>query len=320
MIRSIIGGTGAYLPEKIMTNNDLAAIIETNDEWIQSRTGIKQRHIAADNELTSDMATHAAQKALEAASIDASAVDMIIVATTTPDRTFPSTAVATQAKLGITHQCAAFDVQAVCAGFIYAISVADSFIKSGQYQTILVIGAEKMSSIVDWTDRRSCILFGDGASALVLQAGEGLDRGILDINLRADGRHQSILQTNGGTALSKQAGTIEMEGQEVFKHAVTKMTESIKDSLNTCKLTVEDIDFLVPHQANRRIIERVGKKLKIAEDKVVITVAEHANTSAASIGLALDSAARQGRFSHGDTIALTAIGGGLAWGSCILKW
>lgn len=320
MNASVIIGTGSYLPKKIVTNNDLAQKVETNDEWIQSRTGIKERHIAAPEELTSDMATNAALRAIDAAGIQKSEIDAIIVATTTPDRTFPSTAVTVQAKLEINNNCAAFDIQAVCSGFIYALSIANSFIKSGQYRNILIIGAEKMSSIVDWNDRRTCILFGDGAGAIVLQGQQDTDRGILDINLHADGNHQEILLTNSGVALNQQSGTIEMQGQEVFKHAVTKMASSIQESLDNLQLELSDIDYLVPHQANQRIIERIAKKMHLPLERVIQTVSTHANTSAASIPLALDSAAKENTFTQGSLLALTAIGGGLAWGSCILKW
>lgn len=319
MIRSIITGCGSYLPERILTNADLERMVETSDTWITERTGIKRRHIAAENELTSDMATTAAANALKAASINPSAIDLIVLATTTPDSTFPSTATKVQANLGIT-QGAAFDVQAVCAGFIYALSVADNFIKSGQVKTAIVIGAESMSRIVDWNDRGTCVLFGDGAGAVILQADNAGNRGILSSHLHSDGRYRDILYVDGGVGSTGQAGKVRMAGQEVFKHATQKMSACVLEALEANSLQPDDIDWLVPHQANIRILQAVAKKLNMPMERVITTVEHHANTSAASIPLALDSAAREGKFSQGDLIMLEAIGGGLSWGSCVLRW
>lgn len=310
--------TGSYLPEKIVTNDDLAKIVDTSDEWIVARTGIKQRHIAAEGELTSDMATKAAKKALKKSSLSPEDIDLVIVATTTPDRTFPATAVTVQSKLGIT-QGAAFDIQAVCSGFIYALSIADNFIKSGQVKNAIVIGAEKMSCILNWQDRNTCILFGDGAGAVILQASDG-DSGIIGSRLYSNGNYQDILCVNDGVGMSGKAGTITMEGKEVFKHATSKMSDCIKDVLKETNLTLENIDFLVPHQANIRIMEMVAKKLKIPTSKVINTVAGHANTSAASIPLALDYAFCNNVIKNdGSIMALTAMGAGLTWASCLIK-
>jgi 3-oxoacyl-[acyl-carrier-protein] synthase-3 len=319
MTSSIIIGCGSYLPKKILTNFDIAKIVDTNDEWISSRTGIKQRHIAADDEKTSDMAAAAAKDAIQKAGIAVSEIDLIIVATTTPDTTFPSTAVSVQALLGI-NTGAAFDVQAVCSGFVYALSIADNFIKAGQCKNVLVIGADKMSCILDWSDRNTCVLFGDGAGAVILRGADEADRGILSTNLYSDGTLTAILNTNGGASSSGTVGKVTMQGQEVFKHAVEKMSESVKFALKNQNLSVADIDLLIPHQANSRILDMVAKKLKIAEDKVVSTVASHANTSAASIPLALNQAYIDGRVNKGDLLAFTALGGGLTWGTCLLRW
>lgn len=319
MTHSIIAGCGSYLPEKVVTNSDLELMVNTNDEWIRSRTGITQRHIAADGEATSHMAAKAAKDAINAAKIKASDIDLIIVATTTPDSTFPATAVHVQAAIKA-EKAAAFDVQAVCAGFIYAISVADSFIKSGQAKNILVIGADKMSSIVDWKDRNTCVLFGDGAGAVILQASDEENRGILSTHIYSDGNFQNILNTSGGASSSGTVGKVQMLGQEVFKHAVDKMSKSVKAALKENDLNNSDIDVLIPHQANMRIMEMVAKKLKIAPENVISTVATHANTSAASIPLALAKAVNEEKISKGDVVAFTAIGGGLAWGSCLLRW
>ncbi len=326
MIESHIIGTGSYLPEKILTNNDLASMVDTNDEWIVSRTGIKQRHIAGENELNADMAYQAAQKAIESAHIQAQDISMIIVATTTPDYTFPSVAACVQAKLGA--KCPAFDMQAVCSGFVYAMSTAHQFIQSGSMKHILVIGSEKMSSILDWKDRRTCILFGDGAGAVVLGAKPNIDasvsntphRGILSSYLMAQGQHKDILYADGGVASTQSAGVIHMNGQEVFKHAVTKMSAAINQALKKAGLTKDAIDWLVPHQANQRIIDSLGKKMKLESDRVISCVANHANTSAASIPLALDYAAQSSQFKEGDLLCFVAIGGGLTWGACLLRW
>lgn len=316
MVNAVITGCGAYLPEKILTNKDIEKMVETSDEWIIARTGIKQRHIAANDELTSHMAAKAAGDALKNAGIDAEKIDFIIVATTTPDKTFPATAVNVQKIIGASN-AAAFDVQAVCSGFVYAMTVANGLIKSGMAKNILVIGADKMSSIVDWNDRGTCILFGDGAGAVVLSASND-DRGIIGSCLYSDGNYQDILYTNGGAGSTGDSGKVHMTGQEVFKHAVEKMTNSIKAVLEKNNLKKEDIAYLVPHQANLRILDMVGKKLRLPEEKLIATVENHANTSAASIPLAITQS--KDKFTKGDLIVLTAIGGGLAWGSLALKW
>ncbi len=319
-MRSRIIGCGSYLPENIVTNDELAKRVDTSDEWITERTGIKQRHIAAPGQLTSDLAFRAAKAALESAKLTAKDIDLIILATTTPDRTFPSTATKVQALLGMEHG-AAFDVQAVCAGFIYALSVADNFIRAGQAKHVLVIGAETLSRIVNWEDRTTCVLFGDGAGAVVLQAHNDPKQGILSTHLHSDGRFQDILFVDGGPSSENGAvGKINMLGQDVFKHAVDKMAKCVEQALETNNLTGNDIDFLVPHQANIRILDAVARRLKVNKEKVVTTVANHANTSAASIPLALDTIYKQNRLTKGDYVVLEAIGGGLAWGSCLLCW
>ncbi|MFD2262415.1 beta-ketoacyl-ACP synthase III [Lacibacterium aquatile] len=321
-IRSRLVGTGSYLPEKCLTNAELATLVDTTDEWIVQRTGIKCRHIAAEGEFTSDLAVKAAERALAAAGIEASAVDCIVLATTTPDRTFPATAAIVQQRLGIT-QGFALDVQAVCAGFIYALSVADNFIRSGQAKTALVIGAETFTRLLDWTDRGTCVLFGDGAGAVVLQASEGSgsteDRGILTTHLHSDGRYNDILYVDGGPSSTKTVGHVRMEGREVFRHAVVNLAAVVDEALSAVNLPIEAVDWLVPHQANLRIIEGTGKKLGIAPEKVVATVDHHANTSAASIPLALDEAVRDGRIKPGHMVLMEAIGGGLAWGSALAR-
>ena len=318
-MQSIICGSGSYLPENLVTNDELAKTVETNDLWVQSRTGIKQRYIAKDGELTSHMAANAAQKAIDNAKIDKQVIDLIIVATTTADRTFPATAVNVQKILEI-EKCAAFDVQAVCAGFIYALTTANCFIKSGQAKNILVIGADKMSSIVDWNDRKTCILFGDGAGAVIVSASDNSESGIIATDIESDGRYQDILQTDGGIGLSGTAGKVRMEGQEVFKHAVSKMSGCVKNLLKENSLSTNDINYLIPHQANSRIMEMVAKKLRIEDNRVISTVDQHANTSAASIPLAIDYANQNGLLKSGDLIAFTAIGGGLAWGAGLVRW
>ncbi len=316
---SKIIATGSYLPKKILTNDDLAKIVDTSDDWIRSRTGITKRHIAADDEYTSHMAANAALNALKNANISSAQIDMIIVATTTPDNTFPSTATKVQHLIKASNACA-FDVQAVCSGFIYALAIADNFIKSGQRKNILVIGAEKMSSILNWQDRTTCVLFGDGAGAVILSANTDNNSGIISTNLHSDGDFYDILYTDGGTSLNKTAGHIQMNGQEVFKHAVSKMSATINESLSNNNFTLADITWLVPHQANLRILEMVGKRLHINDDRVINYVAEHANTSAASIPLALDLAVKNNKFKSGDLLALTAIGGGITWGSALIRW
>ncbi len=322
-ITSIIRSTGSYLPEKVMTNADLEKIVDTTDEWIVQRSGIKSRHIAADNESTGDMAIAAAKKALEAAGLKPNDIDGVIVATTTPDRTFPSVAVKVQGELGIPAGLA-FDVQAVCTGFVYALATADNFIARGQAKRILVIGAEKMSSIVDWKDRTTCVLFADGAGAVILEAQEndkGLEgQGIHSTHLYADGAQRDLLQTTGGVSTTGSNGHIEMQGREVFKYAVTYMADVVAETLTHNNITPEDIDWLVPHQANVRIIEGTANKLNMGMDKVVVTVDHHGNTSAASIPLALDEAVGDGRIKRGQMLLIEAMGGGLTWGAALMRF
>lgn len=317
--KAVIIGTGSYLPEKVLSNKDLEKMVETSDEWIQQRSGIKQRHIAADGQTSGDMAVEAAKKALEAASKNASDVDTIIVATTTPDQTFPSVAVKVQSDLGAAVGIA-FDVQAVCTGFVYALSVANSFIQTGQSKRVLVIGTEKMSSILNWEDRTTCVLFGDGAGAVILEAQEGTDRGVASTHLYANGTQRDLLYTDGGTSSTGDSGHVVMHGKEVFKHAVAYMAGAVKDALEANGLAPDDVDWLVPHQANIRIIEATAKKLGMSMDKVVVTVGEHGNTSAASIPLALDHGVRSGSIMPGQTLLLEAMGGGLTWGSALVRY
>lgn len=317
---SYIAGSGTYLPEKILTNSELEALVETSDEWIVSRTGIRQRHIIAPGELTSDMAAHAARKAMQAASITGDEVDLIIVATTTPDNSFPSTATKVQALLGI-RKGAAFDIQAVCSGFVYALATADNFIRCGQAKTVLVIGADAMSRIVDWEDRASCVLFGDGAGAAVVRATpDNTTSGIISTHLYADGAYGNLLYTDGGVSSTGTAGKLRMVGQEVFKHAVEKISGSVMAALEANQLTVDDIDWFVPHQANMRILTSVAKKMRLSMEKVVVTLDKHANTSAASIPLALDSAVTNKDIRKGDLVVMGAIGGGLCWGVAVVRW
>ncbi|MBL0318188.1 MAG: ketoacyl-ACP synthase III [Alphaproteobacteria bacterium] len=315
---SRIIGSGAYVPPNLVTNDDLAKRIDTNDEWIVTRTGIKQRYVAGEGETTTTMAYQAALRALEAANLSANDIDMIVLATTTPDNIFPSVATQVQAMLGMTKG-AAFDVQAVCSGFVYALAVADNFIRLQQAEKILVIGAESMSKILDWNDRSTCVLFGDGAGAVVLAAETNEERGILATKLYSDGSLKDILFTDGGIAKGNM-GTISMSGKEVFKHAVEKMSSAIESLLQANQLTVADIDYLVPHQANVRIIDGIGRKLGLKAEQVIITVDKHANTSAASIPLALDSALKQNTIKPGDIVVFTALGGGITWGAVLIKW
>jgi 3-oxoacyl-[acyl-carrier-protein] synthase-3 len=321
--RSVILGCGSYLPSQVVSNDDLAKIIDTNDAWIVERTGIKRRHIASDGETTSDLALEAAKRALKHADIGAADLDLVIVATTTPDETFPSTATRIQARLGMTRG-AAFDVQAVCTGFIYALSVADNFIRAGQAKTVLVIGAETMSRILDWTDRGTCVLFGDGAGAAVLSASEGkgtnADRGILNTKIFSDGRLHDLLYTDGGVSSTKTAGHLRMQGKEVFKHAVTNIASAIQQSTEAAGLTPHDIDWFVPHQANQRILDGTARKLGIEAKKVISTIAEHGNTSAASVPLALTTAVQDGRIKRGDLVLMEAMGGGFTWGAALVRW
>lgn len=316
---SQITAVGSYLPSKILTNFDLEKIVETTDEWIVERTGIKQRHIAADGELTSDLAFEAAKNVLKNASYLPSQIELIIVATTTPDLTFPSTATILQKKLGASNAFA-FDIQAVCCGFVYALATANSFIKSGQVKNALVVGAETLSRIVDWSDRNTCVLFGDGAGAVLLEATDKENLGIIASSLHSDGNLGDILKTSGGVSSTKSSGAIIMEGREVFKHAVSKMADSVQQTLKKANLSVDEIDLLVPHQANSRILQAVATKLKLPLSKVVLTVANHGNTSAASIPLALDFACQNNLIKKNDLVVLEALGGGLTWGSIVLRW
>jgi 3-oxoacyl-[acyl-carrier-protein] synthase-3 len=322
-LRSVVLGCGGYLPERIVTNKELAARVDTSDEWITARTGIKQRHIAADGELTSHLGVKAAMRALETAGVPAADVDLIVCATSTPDETFPATATRIQAGLGI-RDAMAFDVQAVCSGFIYALAVADNFLKAGQGKTALVIGAETFSRILDWTDRTTCVLFGDGAGAVVLRAtsskGNGHDRGILSTHLHADGRLHDALYVDGGPSSTRTVGVLRMEGKEVFRHAVEKLASVVEEALTANGMTGADIDWLVPHQANKRIIDGMARKLGLGSNRVVVTVDHHANTSAASIPLALAEAVGDGRLKPGNLVLLEAIGGGLAWGASVIRW
>ena len=323
VIRAIVKGCGSYLPENIVTNHDLAEKIDTTHEWIVGRTGIEARHIASEGELTSDLALAAAKNALKDASMAAEEIDLIVLATSTPDNTFPSTATKIQAKLGIFHG-AAFDVQAVCSGFVYALSVAEGLLKSGQHKKALVIGAETFSRILDWEDRTTCVLFGDGAGAVVLEACEGegtlKDRGILAAQLRSDGRYYDKLYVDGGPSSNQVAGFLRMEGREVFRHAVGNISSIISSTLEEVGLEPSDIDWFVPHQANKRILEGTARKIGMDMDKIVITVDRHGNTSAASIPLALDLACKDGRIQKGDLVLLEAMGGGFTWGAVLIRW
>ena len=321
--RSIIIGCGAYLPERIVTNAELAKQVDTTDEWIRQRTGIEQRHIAADGEMTSDLALAASKKAIASAGIPVSDIDMIVLATATPNETFPSTATRVQSELGM-ERGAAFDIQAVCSGFIYAINVADNFIRVGQAKTILVIGAETFSRILDWNDRTTCVLFGDGAGAVVLRAqeseGTNRDRGILSNHIHSDGRHHDLLYVDGGPSSTKTVGHLKMAGRDVFRHAVANMAAVITEALEFNSLLPGDIDWLVPHQANRRILDSTAQKLHLDPEKIVVTVGRHANTSAASIPLALAEAVEDGRIRRGNLVAMEAMGGGFTWGASIIRW
>jgi 3-oxoacyl-[acyl-carrier-protein] synthase-3 len=322
MIRSVLAGCGSYLPERAVSNAELAAKVDTSDEWIRDRSGIANRHIAAEGELTSDLATRAAERALAAAGMTAGDVDLIVLGTSTPDNTFPATAARVQANLGMTGGVA-FDVQAVCSGFIFALATADNFIRSGQAKTALVIGAETFSRILNWEDRGTCVLFGDGAGAVVLRASEGKgdaqDRGVLSTHLHSDGRHYDLLYVDGGPSSTGTVGHVHMEGREVFRHAVVNLAEAVTEALAANNLKASDIDWLVPHQANRRIIEGTAKKLGMSLDRVVMTVQDHANTSAASIPLALTAAVQDGRIKPGQLVLLEAMGGGFTWGSALVR-
>jgi len=319
----VVLGCGSYLPERVLTNAELAARIDTSDEWIAQRTGIRERHIAADDEFTSHLAIKAARAALADAKLDAQAIDLIVVATSTPDNTFPATAVAVQHGLGINHGVA-FDLQAVCSGFVFALATADNFLRAGAHKRALVIGAETFSRILDWEDRGTCVLFGDGAGAVVLEAqphsGTISDPGVLTTHLRSDGRHKSKLFVDGGPGSTRTVGHLRMEGREVFKHAVGMITDVIVDAFNATGLNADDINWFIPHQANKRIIDASAHKLHIAPQKVVLTVDKHGNTSAASIPLALSVAVRDGRVKKGDLVLFEAMGGGFTWGSALVRW
>ncbi|GLS00130.1 3-oxoacyl-[acyl-carrier-protein] synthase 3 [Brevundimonas denitrificans] len=322
VVRSAVTGVGSFLPEQVVTNADLAMIVDTSDSWIQERTGIKQRHRARDDQPTSDLATEAARRALADAGRSAADVDLIIVATTTPDMTFPSVASIVQRKLGA-PTCIAFDVQAVCSGFVYALSIADGFVARGQAKCALVIGAEEMTRLMDWTDRSTCVLFGDGAGCVVVEPREGqgtkADQGLLGFALRCDGTKTDLLYVDGGPATTGTVGHLRMAGNQVFRHAVVNIAEAITAACAASGIEVADVDWFVPHQANQRIIKGVGDRLGLDEDKVISTVAIHANTSAASIPLALDSAIQDGRIKRGDLVLLEAMGGGLTWGACAFR-
>lgn len=318
MIFSRISGTGSYLPTKILTNAELERMVDTTDEWIFARTGIRERHIAASDEYTSDLGFAAAKKAIEAANIDVQDIDLLIVATTTPDRIFPSTACLIQHQLGIKNNSPAFDVQAVCSGFVYALSVADSMIKTGAAKTALVIGAETMSRITDWTDRSNCILWGDGAGAVILQASN--EAGIITTHLHANGSYEKLLTVPAGVSRQEGDKTIKMEGNAVFKMAVNTLDQIVDETLLANGMQKSDVDWLVPHQANIRILQATAKKLDMDLDKVVVTVDKHGNTSAASIPLALDTAVCDGRIKRGDVILMEAFGGGFTWGSALIKY
>jgi 3-oxoacyl-[acyl-carrier-protein] synthase-3 len=322
-MRSVVLGCGSYLPERVLSNAELAARVDTSDEWIVQRTGIRERHIAAEGEFTSHLGLKAAQRALAAAGVDAQSIDLIILATSTPDNTFPASAVSIQSALGITHGVA-FDLQAVCSGFVFALATADNFLRSGSHKRALVIGAETFSRILDWTDRTTCVLFGDGAGAVVLEAqqqpGTIQDRGILTTHLRSDGRHKAKLYVDGGVSSTGTVGHVRMEGREVFKHAVAMITDVIEDAFAATGTSAEDIDWFVPHQANKRIIDSSAHKLGIAPEKVVTTVDLHGNTSAASIPLALSVAVADGRIKKGDLVMFEAMGGGFTWGSALVRW
>ena len=318
---SVVRGVGGHLPSKVLTNDDLAKMVDTTDDWIAARTGIRKRHIAADGETTSDLGAIAARKALDAAGLTPDDIDLIVVATATPDYTFPSTATIIQQKLGITRG-AGFDLQAVCSGFVFAIATADNFLVRGQFERALVIGAETFSRILDWSDRSTCVLFGDGAGAVVLERqpkSQAGDRGVKGIHLRTDGRFRDLLYVDGGPSTTQTVGHLRMVGNQVFKHAVGKISESVRAAVDQAGLQISDIDWFVPHQANQRILSAVAERLGLDEHKVVSTVGEHGNTSAASVPLALAAATEDGRVKPGDLVLIEAIGGGLAWGSALIR-
>jgi 3-oxoacyl-[acyl-carrier-protein] synthase-3 len=323
VIRCVTVGCGSYLPARVLTNNDLARMVDTSDDWITQRTGIRERHVAADGEMTSDLALAAARAALADAEVDAQSIDLIVLATSTPDNTFPATAVAVQAGLGITHG-AAFDLQAVCSGFVYSLATVDGLLRTGAFRRALVIGAETYSRILDWKDRATCVLFGDGAGAFVVEAvaqqGTYADRGLLATRLRSDGRHKTKLYVDGGPSSTGTVGKVRMEGRAVFKHAVAMISDVVFDVFKSTGYTAADIDWFVPHQANKRIIDDSARKLGIAPEKIVTTVDRHGNTSAASIPLAVAVAVADGRIKRGDLLLLEAMGGGFTWGAALLRW
>jgi len=323
MIRSVITGCAGHLPERVITNAEMADLVDTSDEWITARTGIRQRHVAADGETTSDLAVAAAEKAMASAGVGAEDIDLIVVATATPDYTFPATAATVQARLGV-RQGAAFDIQAVCSGFIYGLATVDNFLKAGQFKRALLIGAETFSRILDWEDRTTCVLFGDGAGAVVIEAqqGEGgnADRGVLTTHIHADGRHHDLLYVDGGPSKTKTVGHLRMSGKEVFRHAVTNLSAVITEALDATGLHADDIDWVVPHQANKRILDGTARKFGLDADKVIVTVDQHGNTSAASVPLALAAAIADGRIKRDDMLLLEAMGGGFTWGSALVRW
>jgi 3-oxoacyl-[acyl-carrier-protein] synthase-3 len=318
-VRSLVAGVGSALPKRRVENAELASQVDTSDEWIVERTGIRTRYIAGQDETTATLATDAARRALEHAGISASEIDLIVLATATPDQTFPSSATKVQAALGITD-CVAFDVHAVCTGFLYALSVADAMLRAGSGKTALVIGSETFSRILDWEDRTTCVLFGDGAGALVLRAGDEAERGILATRLHADGRHNDLLFVDGGPSTTGTVGKLRMKGREVFRHAVVNLADVLNEVLAAAELTADDVDWVVPHQANARILDATAKKLGLSPEKVVITVDRHANTSAASVPLAFDAAVKDGRVKRGDVVVLEAMGGGFTWGAAVLRY
>ncbi len=324
VIRSVVRGVGAYLPERIISNDELSERLDTSDEWIRERTGIRQRHIAADGEFTSDLGIAASRQAMVRSGIDPSDIDVVILATSTPDQTFPATAATIQAELGIQRGAAAFDLQAVCSGFVFALATADSLLRSGPYRRALVVGAETFSRILDWEDRTTCVLFGDGAGAVVLEAqpqhGTNDDRGILSTRMCTDGRYRDKLFVDGGPSTSRTSGYLRMNGREVFRHAVTKISGVIEETLVESGLAADEIDWFVPHQANKRILEGTAAKLGIPIEKIIITLDRHANTSAASIPLALNQGVEDGRIKEGDLVLLEAMGGGFTWGAALIRW
>ena len=322
-LRSTVRGVGSCLPQRVIANAEMATIVDTSDEWIVQRTGIRQRYVAAEGETTSTLATHAAEAALADAGLTAGDIDLIVVATSSPDYTFPAVATQVQAALGMTHGVA-FDLQAVCSGFVFAVATADKFLVSGSHKRALVIGAETFSRLLDWSDRTTCVLFGDGAGAIVLEAGSSDGKltspGIISTQLRSDGRHREKLYVDGGPSTTQTVGHLRMEGREVFKHAVGMVTDVIKACFDDAGVTAADIDWFVPHQANRRIIDASADKLGLAREKVVVTLDRHGNTSAASIPLALDVAVKDGRIKRGDLVMIEAMGGGFTWGAALIRW